>query len=237
MPNRPVVIPGAGHDLDFPIKTPLLGACPGISIQSHPCTIICTDCLDSATILVRPHTSGLMQHGGDRICMLVVRTTALGRPAVQLGDDHPARCPARRRPGVLPAGSRNAIDHSSLYQYYAQELRGQPPLDVTMMVTLLSTPTPWDLLQQKGGAPLRPHLAFRDVVDDDPPDFRTISDLCNIHLAAFRPLFLEVLHWLARWVWSSLKPVHRRDEHRSTPLTAQGDELPLHEQRNPAATS
>jgi len=22
VPNRPVVIPGAGHDLDFPIKTP-----------------------------------------------------------------------------------------------------------------------------------------------------------------------------------------------------------------------
>ena len=29
------------------------------------------------------------------------------------------------------------IDLSPFHQYYAQELRGQPPFDVTMMVTLL----------------------------------------------------------------------------------------------------
>jgi len=32
-----------------------------------------------------------------------------------------------------------------------------------------------------------------NVVANDPPDFRTISDFRKIHLAAFRPLFLEVL--------------------------------------------
>ena len=37
------------------------------------------------------------------------------------------------------------------------------------------------------------NLAFRAIVGDDPPDFRTISDFRKIHLAAFRPLFLEVL--------------------------------------------
>ena len=31
------------------------------------------------------------------------------------------------------------------------------------------------------------------IVGNDPPDFRTISDFRKIHLAAFRPLFLEVL--------------------------------------------
>lgn len=37
------------------------------------------------------------------------------------------------------------------------------------------------------------NLAFRAIVGDDPPDFRTISDFRKIHTAAFRPLFLEVL--------------------------------------------
>ena len=37
------------------------------------------------------------------------------------------------------------------------------------------------------------NLAFRAIVGNDPPDFRTISDFRKIHLAAFRPLFLEVL--------------------------------------------
>jgi hypothetical protein len=37
------------------------------------------------------------------------------------------------------------------------------------------------------------NLAFRAIVGNDPPDFRTISDFRKIHRAAFRPLFLEVL--------------------------------------------
>ena len=37
------------------------------------------------------------------------------------------------------------------------------------------------------------NLAFRAIVANAPPDFRTISDFRKIHLAAFRPLFLEVL--------------------------------------------
>jgi hypothetical protein len=37
------------------------------------------------------------------------------------------------------------------------------------------------------------NLAFRAIVGDGPPDFRTISDFRKNHLAAFRPLFLEVL--------------------------------------------
>ena len=35
------------------------------------------------------------------------------------------------------------------------------------------------------------NLAFRAIVGDDPPDFRTISDFRKIHRAAFKPLFLE----------------------------------------------
>jgi hypothetical protein len=37
------------------------------------------------------------------------------------------------------------------------------------------------------------NLAFRAIVNDAPPDFRTISDFRKIHKKAFRPLFLEVL--------------------------------------------
>ena len=37
------------------------------------------------------------------------------------------------------------------------------------------------------------NLAFRAIVGDDRPDFRTISDFRKIHHAAFKPLFLEVL--------------------------------------------
>jgi hypothetical protein len=37
------------------------------------------------------------------------------------------------------------------------------------------------------------NLAFRAIVGDDRPDFRTISDFRKIHRAAMKPLFIEVL--------------------------------------------
>ncbi len=46
---------------------------------------------------------------------------------------------------------------------------------------------------RKIAAACQRNLAFRAIVGNDPPDFRTISDFRKIHLAAFRPLFLEVL--------------------------------------------
>ena len=46
---------------------------------------------------------------------------------------------------------------------------------------------------RKIAAACQRNLAFRAIVANDPPDFRTISDFRKIHLAAFRPLFLEVL--------------------------------------------
>ena len=86
------------------------------------------------------------------------------------------------------------IDLSPFHQYYAQELRGQPPFDVTMMVTLLVYAYSVGVCSSRRvAAACERNLAFRAVVGDDPPDFRTISDFRKIHLAAFRPLFLEVL--------------------------------------------
>jgi len=86
------------------------------------------------------------------------------------------------------------LDLTPFHQYYAQELRGQPPFDVTMMVTLLVYGYSVGVCSSRkiAGACER-NLAFRAIVGDDPPDFRTVSDFRKIHLAAFRSLFLEVL--------------------------------------------
>ena len=86
------------------------------------------------------------------------------------------------------------IDLTPFHQYYAQELRGQPPFDVTMMVTLLVYAYSVGVRSSRRiAAACERNLAFRAIVGDDPPDFRTISDFRKIHLAAFHLLFLEVL--------------------------------------------
>ena len=86
------------------------------------------------------------------------------------------------------------LDLSAFHQYYAKEMRGQPPFDVTMMVTLLVYAYCVGVCSsRKIAAACERNLAFRAIVGDDWPDFRTISDFRKIHLAAFKPLFLEVL--------------------------------------------
>ena len=85
------------------------------------------------------------------------------------------------------------IDLLPFHQYYAQEMRGQPPFDVTMMVTLLVYAYSVGVRSsRKIAAACKRNLAFRAIVGNDRPDFRTISDFRKIHLAALRPLFLEV---------------------------------------------
>jgi transposase len=86
------------------------------------------------------------------------------------------------------------LDLAAFHQYYGQELRGQPPFDVTMMVTLLVYAYAVGVCSsRKMAAACERNLAFRAIVGNAPPDFRTISDFRKIHQAAFRPLFLEVL--------------------------------------------
>jgi transposase len=86
------------------------------------------------------------------------------------------------------------LDLSPFHDHYAQELRGQPPFDVTMMVTLLVYAYCLGVCSsRKVAAACERNLAFRAIVGKDRPDFRTISDFRKIHLAALRPLFLEVL--------------------------------------------
>jgi transposase len=86
------------------------------------------------------------------------------------------------------------LDLSAFHNHYAREQRGQPPFDVTLMVTLLVYAYCLGVCSsRKIAAACQRNLAFRAIVGNDPPDFRTISDFRKIHTAAFRPLFLEVL--------------------------------------------
>jgi transposase len=86
------------------------------------------------------------------------------------------------------------LDLSAFHQPYAQEMRGQPPFDVTMMVTLVVYAYSVGVCSsRKIASACERNLAFRAILGEDPPDFRTISDFRKIHRAAFRPLFLEVL--------------------------------------------
>ena len=86
------------------------------------------------------------------------------------------------------------LDLTPFHQYYARELRGQPPFDVTMMVTLLVYAYAVGVCSsRKIAAACERNLAFRAIVGCDRPDFRTISDFRKIHRAAMKSLFLEVL--------------------------------------------
>jgi len=86
------------------------------------------------------------------------------------------------------------VDLSAFHQHYAREMRGQPPFDVTMMVTLLTYAYAVGVCSsRKIAAACERNLAFRAIVGSAPPDFRTIGDFRKIHGAAFRPLFVDVL--------------------------------------------
>jgi transposase len=86
------------------------------------------------------------------------------------------------------------MDLSAFHQHYARERRGPPPYDVTMMVTLLVYAYGVGVRSsRKMAAACERHLAFRAIVADEPPDFRTISDFRKIHVTALEKLFVEVL--------------------------------------------
>jgi transposase len=86
------------------------------------------------------------------------------------------------------------LDLDPFHEYYARELRGQPPFDVTMMVTLLVYSYAVGVCSsRKIAAACERNLAFRAIVGGDRPDFRTISDFRKVHTAAMKPLFVEVL--------------------------------------------
>jgi len=86
-----------------------------------------------------------------------------------------------------------------ILQPYLAEERGQPPYHPTMLVTLLlygyATGT---FSSRRLMARSETDVAFRVIVGDDIPDFRTISDFRKRHLTALEGLFVDVLKLCAK---------------------------------------
>jgi transposase len=84
------------------------------------------------------------------------------------------------------------LDLTPFPEYYAHELRGQPPFDVTMMVTLLVYAHAVGVRSSRRiAAACERNLAFRAIVGGARPDFRTISGFRKLHLQALKPLFRQ----------------------------------------------
>ena len=137
--------------------------------------------------------------------MIVARTTALGRPAGQ--PTEPVRREMRCRKTIW-SSSCSTRSRSSISDALPSVLRRETARPTAFRCHHDGHAAGLRLLRgvcssRKIAAACERNLAFRAIVGDDPPDFRTISDFRKIHLAAFRPLFLEVLRWPARWAWSS----------------------------------
>jgi transposase len=85
-----------------------------------------------------------------------------------------------------------------LQPYQAQE-RGQPPYHPTMLVTLLLYGyASGTFSSRRLMARCETDLAYRVIVGEDIPDFRTISDFRKRHLAALEGLFVDVLKLCAK---------------------------------------
>jgi transposase len=91
------------------------------------------------------------------------------------------------------------MDLRPILQPYQAEERGQPPYHPTMLVTLLlygyATGT---FSSRRLMARCETDVAFRVIVGQDVPDFRTISDFRKRHLAALEGLFVDVLKLCAK---------------------------------------
>jgi transposase len=86
-----------------------------------------------------------------------------------------------------------------ILQSYEAEERGQPPFHPVMLLTLLlfgyATGT---ISSRRLMARCETDVAFRVIVGEDIPDFRTISDFRKRHWTALKGLFVEVLKLCAR---------------------------------------
>jgi transposase len=86
-----------------------------------------------------------------------------------------------------------------ILQPYQAEERGQPPYHPTMLVTLLlygyATGT---FSSRRLMGRCETDVAYRVIVGEDVPDFRTISDFRKRHLTALEGLFVDVLKLCAK---------------------------------------
>ena len=96
------------------------------------------------------------------------------------------------------------IDLSPFHQYYAQELRGQPPFDVTMMVTLLVYAYSVGVCSSR-----RVAAACGAIWPFEPLSVTIRLTSAQSAISArstwrrFGPCSSRCCAWLARWVWSS----------------------------------
>ena len=117
------------------------------------------------------------------------------------------------------------LDLIAFYSFYSTDLRGQPPFNVPMMVTLLVYAYSVGVFSSRkiAGACER-NLAFLAIVGNDCPDFRTISDFRKNHQAAMKPLQAEIDQLLEN--------AERTDAEQDAALgSRRGDELPAELQR------
>jgi transposase len=86
------------------------------------------------------------------------------------------------------------LDLHRLYAPYAQETRGAPPFDPAMMVCLLLYAYSVGVFSsRKTALACERTLAFLAIVGQERPDFRTISDFRQLHLEAFKDVFVQVV--------------------------------------------
>lgn len=86
------------------------------------------------------------------------------------------------------------LDLSQFYALYEQETRGGPPFDPAMMVCLLLYAYCVGVFSsRKSALACERHVAFRAIVGENRPDFRTISDFRTLHLEACKAVFVQVV--------------------------------------------
>ncbi len=92
-----------------------------------------------------------------------------------------------------------SLDLLAITHKYEQEDRGAPPYHPRMMVTLLLYSYCVGVYSSRRiQKRCERDAAYRVIVGDDIPDFRTISDFRKLHLAELEGLFVEVLKLCAR---------------------------------------
>ncbi len=109
-----------------------------------------------------------------------------------------AQSPAAKRPGgdlvFFLLESIPKLDLRRFYAPYAQETRGAPPFDPAMMGCLLvSAYSVGGFSSRKLALACERHLAFLAIGGEERPDFRTISDLRQPHLAALKDTCVQVV--------------------------------------------
>ncbi len=91
------------------------------------------------------------------------------------------------------------MDLSAITGKYEQEERGFPPFHPRMMVTLLLYSYCMGVYSSRRIQKLcERDAAYRVIVGDDVPNFRTISDFRKLHLSELQGLFVQVLQLCAQ---------------------------------------